>query len=60
MIINFTATDTNASINKLNQSINNFINLSENTWQTTSGELIRDTAFDVIFYTVYVAKYDLG
>ena len=29
MIINFTATDTNASINKLNQSINNFINLSE-------------------------------
>ena len=49
MIINFTATDTNASINKLNQSINNFINLSENIWQTTSGELIRDTAFDVTF-----------
>lgn len=49
MIINFTATDTNASINKLNQSINNFINLLENIWQTTSGELIRDTAIDVIF-----------
>ena len=26
----FKATDTNASINKLDQSINNFINLSEN------------------------------
>lgn len=49
MIINIKATDTNASINKLNQSINNFINLSEKTWQTTRGELIRDTAFDVIF-----------
>ena len=31
MIINIKATDTNASINKLNQSIYNLINLSENT-----------------------------
>ena len=31
VIINFKATNTNASINKLNQSIDNFINLSENS-----------------------------
>ena len=43
MIINIQATDTNASIN-------NFINLSGNIQQTTRGELIRDTAYDVVFY----------